>query len=157
MNLRPFTASEVDTARLAEFRCSTGAVFEDEVEDWITRHAVAWANDLPRAVFQRRALNLVEDDDGALAAVVAWQDIVRIDRDGIWIEVLAVATDHQHRGIGRQVPALVTDQLRGIERDGDELAGLVRPDNDRSRQMLTGAGWVILGRLDDHDLMIGRL
>ena len=157
MNLRSVSADAQDATRLAEFRCSTGAAFEDDVEQWIAHHGLAWLNDRPRAVFQRRALNLVEDDDGALVAIVAWQDIVRIDRDGIWLEVLAVATDHQHHGTGEQVLALATDHFRTIERDSDDLACLVHPDNHRSRRMLTNAGWLTLGRLDDHDLMIGRL
>lgn len=78
MKLRPFDAAAGDAARLGWFRCSSGASFEDEVEAWIRTDAVAWANDLPRALFQRRTLALIEDG-AATAVVVAWQDITRVD------------------------------------------------------------------------------
>ena len=39
---------------------------------------MGWLNDTPRAVFQRRQLVLLEDA-GAVVAVAAWQDIVRVD------------------------------------------------------------------------------
>jgi len=88
----------VDTDVLAGFTCSSGAPFEDEVEAWIRTEAVAWINDVPRATFQRRRLGIIQDD-AAVLAIVAWQDIVRVDLDGIWLEVLAVGRDHQHRGL----------------------------------------------------------
>lgn len=88
MNLRPFDAAAGDAAPLEWFRCTTGAPFEDEVEAWIRTDAVGWANDLPRALFQRRTLALIEDGT-ATVAVVAWQDITRVDLEGIWLEVLA--------------------------------------------------------------------
>jgi hypothetical protein len=61
VNLRPFVAAADDAARLSQFRCSTGAPFEDEAEAWIRTDAVGWTNDLPRAQFQRRALAFIED------------------------------------------------------------------------------------------------
>ena len=63
MNLRPFDAGAGDADRLDEFRCSTGAPFEDDVEAWIRTDAIGWANDLPRARFQRRTLALIEDGE----------------------------------------------------------------------------------------------
>lgn len=72
MNLRRFDATAGDAARLEHFRCSTDAPFEDEVEEWIRPDAVGWANDLPRARFQRRTLALIEDGAAAVAAV-AWR------------------------------------------------------------------------------------
>jgi hypothetical protein len=74
VNLRAFEATADDSARLGEFRCSAGEPFEDDVEAWIRTDAVAWANDLPRALFQRRTLAFAEDD-GEPTAIVAWQDI----------------------------------------------------------------------------------
>ena len=156
MNLRPFNAGAGDAARLDLFRCSTGAPFEDDVEAWIRTDAIGWANDLPRARFQRRTLALIEDGE-ATAAVVAWQDIVRVDLEGIWLEVLAVALDHQHGGQGQAAYQLTIDHLRTIERDGDQLAGLVHVDNHRSKRLLTAYGWSSVATWDDHELWVGSL
>ena len=156
MNLRPFDAAASDAARLDQFRCSTGASFEDNVETWIRNDAVAWANDLPRAQFQRRTLALVEDG-ASTAAVVAWKDITRVDLEGIWLEVLAVALDHQHGGQGQAAYELTIDHLRTIERDGDHLAGLVHVDNHRSKRLLTAVGWSSVAPWDDHELWVGSL
>lgn len=146
-----------DAALLTGFRCSTGLAFEDEVENWINVQAVAWLNDLPYTTFQRRHIQLVEDDDDTVVAVYAWQDITRIDIDGIWLEVLAVATGHQHRGTGRAVLAAAKTHLAATPHDGQAIAGLVHPDNHRSRDMLLDDGWIHLGQLDGHDLLVGRL
>lgn len=81
MNLRLFDAAAGDADRLAQFRCSTGSPFEDDVEAWIRSDAVGWANDLPLARFQRRTLAFVEEAE-VTTAVVAWQDITRVDLDG---------------------------------------------------------------------------
>ena len=156
MNLRPFEAGAGDAARLDLFRCSTGAPFEDDVEAWIRTDAIGWANDLPRARFQRRTLALIEDGE-ATAAGVAWQDIVRVDLEGIWLEVLAVALDHQHGGRGQDAYQLTIDHLRTIERDGDQLAGLVHLDNHRSKRLLTAYGWSSVATWDDHELWVGSL
>lgn len=156
MNLRPFDAATGDAARLDEFRCSTGAPFEDDVEAWIRADAVVWANDLPRARFQRRTLALVEDG-ATTAGVVAWQDITRVDLEGIWLEVLAVELDHQHGGRGHAAYELTVDHLRTIERDGDRLAGLVHVDNDRSKRLLAAVGWSSVAPWDDHELWVGSL
>lgn len=145
-----------DRPRLAAFTCSTGATFEDDVEEWIRADAVGWFSDVPRATFQRRALSLMEEGD-SLVAVVAWQDIVRVDLDGIWLEVLAVSVDEQHRGKGEEAYALVIDRLRTVDRDGDELAGLVHVDNARSQRLLTSVGWVVVSTWDDHELWVGHL
>lgn len=91
MNLRGYDAA-ADGARLATFRCSSGAAYEDEVEQWIRADAIGWVNDLPRATFQRRVLGMIEQS-GDLVAVIAWQDITRADLDGVWLEVLAVSLD----------------------------------------------------------------
>lgn len=156
MNLRSFDAAAGDAARLERFRCSTGAPFEDEVEAWIRTDAVGWATNLPRALFQRRTLALVEDSE-ATVAVVAWQDIAKIDLEGIWLEVLAVALDHQHCGLGQVAYELTIDHLRAIEREGDHLAGLVHVDNDRSQRLLTAVGWSSVAPWDDHELWVGSL
>jgi hypothetical protein len=156
VNLRPFDAASSDAARLNEFRCSTGAPFEGEVEAWIRTDAVCWANDLPRARFQRRTLAFIEDG-GATVAVVAWQDIVRVDLEGIWLEVLAVELEHQHGGRGQAAYELTIDHLRAIEHDGDQLAGLVHVDNDRSKRLLTAYGWSSVAPWDDHELWVGSL
>jgi len=156
VNLRPFDAAAGDAARLDQFRCSTGAPFEDDVEAWIHTDAVGWANDLPRARFQRRMLTLVEDGD-ATAAIVAWQDITRVDLEGIWLEVLAVALDHQHGRRGQVAYELAVDHLRTIERDGDHLAGLVHVDNERSHRLLATFGWRSVAPWDDHELWVGSL
>lgn len=156
MILRPFDSTAGDASRLAGFSCSTGEPYEDEVETWITTRAVAWLNDVPRTTFQRRALALVEDGD-ELVAVVAWQDIVRVDLEGIWLEVLAVATTHQHSGVGRQIYELTVDHLEAMDRDGDHIAGLVHADNVRSRRLLTDVGWSAVTALDDHDLWVGSI
>lgn len=156
MNLRPFDAGAGDVTRLGHFRCSTGAPFEDVVEAWIRADAVGWANDLPRARFQRRTLARVEDGE-ATAAVVAWQDIVRVDLEGIWLEVLAVALDHQHGGQGRAAYELTIEHLRTVEREGDHLAGLVHVDNHRSMRLLAAFGWSSVATWDDHELWVGSL
>ena len=156
MNLRPFGAAVGDAAGLGQFRCSTGAPFEDDVEAWICTDAVAWANDLPRAQFQRRTLALVEDGE-ATVAVVAWHDITRVDLEGIWLEVLAVALDHQHSGRGQAAYELTVGHLRSIERDGGHLAGLVHVDNERSKRLLTANGWSSVAPWDDHELWVGSL
>ncbi len=156
MNLRPFDASAGNAARLDQFRCSTGAPFEDDVEAWIRADAIGWANDLPRARFQRRTLALIEEGE-ATAAVVAWQDIARVDLEGIWLEVLAVVLDHQHGGQGQAAYELTIDHLRTIERDGDQLAGLVHVDNHRSKRLLTAFGWSSIAPWDDHELWVGSL
>ena len=101
MILRPFSPSAGDAALLADFACSTGPAFEREVEEWIQAHAVGWLNDVPKAVFQRRQLVILEDA-GAVAAVAALQDIVRVDLEGIWLEVLAVAVTSQYAGGARR-------------------------------------------------------
>ncbi len=156
MNLRPFDAAVGDAVRLSQFRCSTGAPFEDEVEAWIRTDAVAWANDLPRAQFQRRTLGLIVDGE-ELFAVVAWQDITRVDLEGIWLEVLAVALDHQHGGRGQEAYELTVDRLRAVERDGDHLVGVVHVDNARSRRLLAAFGWSSVAPWDDHELWVGSL
>lgn len=145
-----------NAALLATFTCSSGAPFEDEVEAWIQTEAVAWINDVPRATFQRRNLGIIQDDDTVLA-VVAWQDIVRVDLDGIWLEVLAVSRDHQHRGIGAMAYELVVDRLRTVDRDGDHLAGLVHVDNARSKRLLASVGWTFVSVWEDHELWVGHL
>lgn len=156
MILRPFDAAAGDAARLGQFRCSTGLPFEDDVEAWIRDDTVSWANDVPRATFQRRTLALVEDG-GTTAAVVAWQDIAKVDLEGIWIEVLAVELDHQHSGHGRAVYEMTVEHLKTIERDGDVLAGLVHVDNQRSKRLLSAVGWRSVSPWDDHELWVGSL
>ena len=156
MILREFDASRGDAALLAGFACSTGPPFEAEVEDWIRTTAVAWLNDIPRARFQRRVLGLLEDGD-ELVAVVAWQDIARIDLEGIWLEVLAVSVARQHDGRGSQAYALAIDHLRTVDRDGDHLAGLVHVDNDRSGRLLITMGWTAVTTWGDHEVWVGRL
>ncbi len=156
MKLRTFDAAAGDVARLDQFRCSTGAPFEDDVQAWIRTDAVSWANDLPRALFQRRMLAIVEDRD-ATAAIVAWQDITRVDLEGIWLDVLAVALGRQHNGCGRATYELTVQHLQAIERDGDALAALVHVDNERSKRLLTTFGWRSVAPWDDHELWVGSL
>ena len=157
MILRPFSPSGGDAALIAGFMCSTGRAFEDDVEEWVRTRAVSWLNDMPKAVFQRRQLQVVEDA-GTAAAVAAWQDIVRVDLEGIWLEVLAVATTAQHGGTGQQAYDLVVDELRTVERDGDVLAGLVHVDNDRSQRLLKRNGWRAVAAWEgDHELWVGQI
>lgn len=156
MKLRPFDVGADDAARLDDFRCSTGAPFEHDVERWIRADAIGWANDLPRAQFQRRTLALIEDGE-ATVAVVAWQNIAKVDLEGIWLEVLAVELDHQHGGRGPAAYELTLNHLRTVERDGNHLAGLVHVDNDRSKRLLTTYGWSSVAPWDDHELWVGSL
>lgn len=156
MILRPFDPAAGDGARLVGFTCSTGQPFEDEVEAWIRTKAAMWLNDVPRTSFQRRVLAVIEDGDD-LVAVVAWQDIVRVDIEGIWLEVLAVESSHQHAGQGRQAYDLVVAHLRTIERDGDHLAGLVQQDNHRCKRLLGAAGWSFVAPSDDYELWVASL
>lgn len=156
MILRPFDPAAGDGARLAGFTCSTGQPFEDEVEAWIRTQATLWLNDIPRTTFQHRVLALIEEGDD-LIAVVAWQDIIRVDIEGIWLEVLAVESSNQHAGQGRRAYDLVVEHLRTIERDGDHLAGLVHRDNDRSKRLLGAVGWSFISPSDDYELWIGSL
>lgn len=156
MILRPFDPAAGDSDRLASFTCSTGPPFENEVEAWIGSWASAWLNDIPRTAFQRRALALVVEGDD-LVAVVAWQDIVRVDIEGIWLEVLAVDTSHQHSGRGRQVYDLTASHLAALDRDGDDIAGLVHQKNGRSKRLLAEVGWNFVAPSDDYELWVGRL
>ena len=155
MNHRPAVAA--DSRRLKRFRCSTGQPFENDVERWINRKAFAWLHDLPYAAFQHRSLHVVEDEANELIAVFAWQDIVRVDVEGIWLEVLAVSLEHQHQGTGRAVLTAAKAHLVTTERDGDAIVALVHPDNDRSRRLVSDDGWIRVGELDGHDLMASRL
>ncbi|MEJ7584207.1 MAG: hypothetical protein WKF43_09000 [Acidimicrobiales bacterium] len=156
MILREFNPAIGDAARLAAFACSTGEPFDNEVEEWIRTAAVAWINDVPRTTFQRRVLAFVEAG-GELVAVVAWQDIVRVDLEGIWLEVPAIGLADQHRGAGRQALELTIDHLRTIDRDGDHVVGLVHIDNIRRKRLLSAAGWSDVAVIDGHELWVGAL
>lgn len=156
MILRPFDPAAADASRLACFTSSTGRSYEDEVQAWVTTRALAWLNDVPRTSFQRRRLALVEHDDD-LVAVVAWQDIVRVDLEGIWLEVLAVSTGHQHSGRGLQAYRLTLDHLETVDRDGDHIAGLVHVRNVRSQRLLTSVGWRSVALIGEHDLWVGSI
>jgi hypothetical protein len=92
-----------------------------------------------------------------LVAVFAWRDIVEIDADGIWLEVVAVSTARRHSGVGRQVLALVRAHLVAVEREGDVIAGLVHPGNVGSQAMLVDAGWQALREMRGYRLMVGRI
>ncbi|MGH9244276.1 MAG: hypothetical protein ACRD29_08150 [Acidimicrobiales bacterium] len=142
MNLREYDPAR-DGARLAGFRCSVG-------------DAVHWVTDAPRANFQRRVLGVNEEGED-LVAVVAWQDIVRVDLGGIWLEVLAVSLDHQHAGKGAVAYDLTVDHLRTVDRDGDHLAGLVHADNDRSKRLLGSREWTFVSQWGEHELWVGLL
>lgn len=155
MILRHFDPTGDDADRLAAFVCSTGDPFEEEVEEWIRTTAVTWINDVPRTTFQRRTLALIEDAD-QIVAVAAWQDIVRVDLEGIWLQVLAVSTSHQHGGNGVRCYELVREHLQDVERDGPHLAGLVCPENHRSKRLLTAVGWTEVATVDDNELWIGQ-
>jgi hypothetical protein len=137
------------------FRCSTGAPWEDEVEQWIRSDAIGWLSARP-ARFQCRNLHLVEDR-GELVAVFAWRDIVEMDVDGIWFEVLAVSVPRRHCGTGREVLALAEAHLLTVEREGDVIAGLVHPDNVGSQAMLAAAGWQQVREMRGYVLMVGRI
>jgi len=155
--LRPFSATGDDARTLTNFACSTGPICEDEVEDWVRHRALGWLNDIPKAAFQRRHLALVESDE-SVVAVAAWQDIVRVDLEGIWLEVLAVAATSQHDGRGQAAYDLVVEKLRRVDRDGDEVVGVVHLDNERSQRLLTRNGWRSISAWDaDHELWAGRL
>jgi RimJ/RimL family protein N-acetyltransferase len=80
-----------------------------------------------------------------------------VDLEGIWLEVLAVALDHQHGGLGQAAYELTIDHLRTVERDSDHLAGLVHIDNHRTKRLLTAVGWSSIARWDDHELWVGAL
>lgn len=122
------------------------------------RHdAMAWANDLPAATFQRRTVVLAEDHARKLVAVVAWQDITRVDLEGIWIEALTVDLDRQHAAQGQAVYQKTVAHLRTIDRNGNHLAALVNLDNHRSKRLLTGAGWNSSTVWGDHELWVGSL
>ena len=157
MRLRPYQPSGDDHQRLSAFRCSTGLDFEDDVEQWITTDALVWLNDVPRAVYQRRQLGLIEDDAGDLTAVVAWQDIADITIDGIWLKVLAVSLGHQHAGTGRAAYDITLGHLWTLEREGDHLAGLVHVNNQRSKRLLESVGWTNAALWDHHELWVGSL
>lgn len=157
MRLRPYEATADDPQRLSTFRCSTGLAVEDDVERWITTDARTWLNDVPRATYQQRQLGLIDDDAGALAAVIAWQDIADIPLEGIWLKALAVSLDHQHAGNGRAAYDITVDHLRTIDHEGDHIAGLVHVDNQRSKRLLASVGWTDVALWDDHELWVGSL
>ena len=76
------------------------------------------ATTCPYAAFQRRNLHLVEDKAEELITLFAWQDIVRVDVEGIWLEVLAVSLQHQHKGTGRTRPQRPTTVVAPRDRRG---------------------------------------
>ena len=157
MNLRLFDAAGPDALALAGFVCSTGPSFEDDVQNWVRTDAIGWLNDLPKSVFQRRHLALI-DDGSSVVAITAWQDIIRVDLEGIWLEVLAVAAGSQHRGVGQATYDLVIEHLRTVDRDGDHVVGVVHLANSRSQRLLDRNGWQRVAAWDaDHELWAGRL
>lgn len=157
MILRRFAATAGSPTALAGFACSSGLLFEDDVERWVRHRALRWLNDVPKAAFQRRQLARIEDGT-ALVAVVAWQDIVLVDLEGIWLEVIAVGSTYQHGGHGQDAYDLVVDELQRVDRDGDHLAGVLHIDNQRSKRLLERNGWQHTAAWDaDHELWVGRL
>ena len=139
--------------------CATAIPGQADVEHWINHRAAVWLNDTPRNTFQRRSLALAETThrDGDVIGVVAWQDITNIDLEGIWLEVVAIRVDHQHRGTGQAILDLTIEHLRTIDRDGDHIAGLVHPNNTPCRQLLTSAGWTNITTLSGHELWATKL
>ena len=121
-----------DGPALTGFRCSTGPAFEDDVEQWVNQGGGPLAERPSVYDFPAANLELVEDDRGDLVAVYARQDITRIDVEGIWLEVLAVAVDGQHCGTGRTVLAEAKTRIAVPPHDGQVIAGLVHPDNTQS-------------------------
>jgi hypothetical protein len=68
-----------------------------------------------------------------------------------------VAADHQHSGTGQRVYHLIVDLLSDdIARLGNHVAGLVHPDNVRSKRLLACVGWRAVTPWDDHELWIGE-
>jgi GNAT superfamily N-acetyltransferase len=153
LNHRPY--DPIDEPAIRGFTCSTGPWWEAEVENWIRSDAVGWLS-AGSARFQRRNLHLAEDD-GELVAVFAWRDIVEIDADGIWLDVVAVTASRRHSGVGRQVLALVLAHLVAVERGEDVIAGLVHPNNVGSQAMLVDAGWQPVRDMRGYRLMVGRI
>ena len=137
-----------DAARLRAFRCSSGAWYADEVEQYI-RGALADA--LESGTYPGSVLLLVDDDDSvvALAAYYARRyegPRVRPAVTGSYIEALAVATEWQGQRIeGASIAStMLNATVRMCLREKDRepvVTGLVAPENVKMRAVLKSLGF----------------
>ncbi len=143
IHLCPATLS--DERSLAEFRCSHGAWYEDEVEAYIN-------NELIKLVGNHAAdhrLLLVLEGENLIGCAAHHLDAFRMANDDLqWLvrlQVMALGLEHQ----GRRLPdgsrlcdgvfrALANDAMRSHE--GMPLTALVATENYRSLAMLERNG-----------------
>lgn len=155
---------EDDREALADFRCSTGAWYEDEVETFITsqllqRHAA-------RRVHSRHTIIGLETAGGDLVAVGAHEEDLLQDGDhvftGTLLEVAAVAIEAQGATLpgvepfedGRPVSVgryLLETLMSDADRPSREpvFRAIVAKDNGRSRALCTRVGLTRV--LEDRD------
>lgn len=145
---RPFLvriAEPDDETVLAAFRCSTGLRYEDEVEDFVTRHLLDWALAAGAARDDPRALLLVDEGPPErLVAVAAHERLTTLvgpdgsPLAGTKAEVVAVSLEARGRTFGRRRPgdlafsALLHDAATRPVPRGPFVAVVVADDNKAS-------------------------
>lgn len=129
-------ARRADTAALATFRCSTGAWFEDEVEDYIRTRAMG------HAAAKDNYHLLVACEGPRILAVLGHADEALIfpDGDTSWaarLQVVAIATTDQGRQLSNAgrlsdvlMATLITAALR--EHETEVVTAIVAQENSRS-------------------------
>lgn len=136
MDLTIREATDDDAAALADFTCSTGAWYEDEVEAYIRSTAIAHAR-------EKHGYRLLTAYDGLrLSAVMAHADEALAFPEGdTWIaarlQVLAISCDDQGRSLGARgrlsdvlVATLISDAMESHKTD--LVTAIVAAENTRS-------------------------
>ena len=142
-------AAASDAALLAGFTCSRGEWYEDEVEDFISHHALDYA--AWRAPLDHQLLLFLSGDE--LVAVGAHeQALLKGGLTGTHLAVAAIALPHQGAKLddGGQLSDFVLDTLlsdagaaaaRGAPSRAPVAHALVARDNDRSLAVLRRRGF----------------
>lgn len=140
-------AEPSDAPLLRAFRCSTGAWYEDEVEEFLQRHALAYARQ--REDLDHRLL-LVETEREGLVAVGAHElAVFRRGHDrlsGSYLVVGAIALPHQGARLddGTRLSDFLLDAVLGDARRfdrGSVVRARVARENARSLALLRRNGF----------------
>jgi hypothetical protein len=137
-----------DAARLRAFRCSSGAWYADEVEQYVRGRL---ADALEKGTYPGSVLLLVDDDDSVVALAAHYAQLyegprVRPAVTGSYIEVFAVATEWQGQRIedasvaSTMLNATVRVCLQEADRD-PVVTGLVAAENAKMRAVLRRLGF----------------
>jgi hypothetical protein len=146
------SVSQEDTDLLSKFRCSTGAAYEDDVDEFIRNRLLYWTFAPGAALDDPRSLLLTDEaDPSRLVAVVAHERLTDLllrgePLDGTKAQVVAVSLDC--RGIriaGRRVGDLAFEALRNDARTrtpqrGRVLAAAVDKANEASLRLCDRQG-----------------